>query len=73
MHQQWTAFESIAGKGEIAHSEQFLLFPTFFLLNPIIVSQFVHIFDIISLFAAVFKEAKIGLSGKELSYYENND
>ena len=40
------------GKGEIAHNEQFLLFPQYFLLNQIIVSPFVHIFDIISLFVA---------------------
>ena len=33
MHQQQTAFENIAGKEEIAHNEQFLLFPQGFLLN----------------------------------------
>ena len=52
MHQQQTAFENIVGKGEIACNEQFLLFPQYFLLNQIIVSQFVHIFEIISLIAA---------------------
>ena len=31
MHQQQTAFENIAGKGEIARNEQFLLFPQCFL------------------------------------------
>ena len=62
MHQQQTAFENIVGKGEIAHNEQFLLFPQCFLLNQIIVSPFVHIFDIIfSLFAAEFEEPKIDI------------
>ena len=64
MHQQQTAFEFIVGKGEIAHKEQFLLFPQCFLLNQITVSQFVQIFDIISLFAAEFEEPKIGIKGK---------
>ena len=50
MHQQQIAFENIVGKEEIAHDKQFLLFPCF-LLNQKIVSPFVHIFDIISLFA----------------------
>ena len=51
------------GKGEIAHDEQFLLFPQCFLLNQIVVYPFVHILDIISLFAAEFKKPKIGISG----------
>ena len=55
------------GKGEIAHNEQFLLFPECFLLNQIIVSSFVHIFDIISLFAAELEEPKIGMCGKGLN------
>ena len=59
-HQQQTAFENIVGKGEIAHNEQFLLFPQCFLLNPIIVSPFVDIFDMVSLFAAEWEEPKIG-------------
>ena len=63
MHRQ-TALESIVGKGEIARKEHFLLFPQCFLLNQIIVSPFVPIFDIISLFAAEFKEPKIGISGE---------
>ena len=42
-YQQQTAFENIVGKGEIAHNEQFLLFPQCFLLNQIIVSPFVNI------------------------------
>ena len=60
MHQQQTAFENIVGKGEIAGNEQFLLFPHCFLLNQI-VSQFVHVLDIISLFSAEFEEPKIGM------------
>ena len=39
-----------------------------YLLNQIIVSPFVHIFDIISLFAAEFEEPTIGISGKELKF-----
>ena len=67
MHQQLTAFENIVGKGEIDRNKQFLLFPQYFLLNQIIVSPFVHIFDIISLFAAELEKPKIGVSGKGLS------
>ena len=59
-------FENIVGKGEIAPNEQFLLFPQCFKLSQIIVSPFVYIFDIISLFAAEFEEPKIGIKGKEL-------
>ena len=40
MHQQQTTFENNVGKGEIAHSEQFLLFQQCFLLNHINVSPF---------------------------------
>ena len=65
-HQQQTAFENIVGKGEIARHEQFLLFLQCFLLNQIIVSLSVHIFDVISSFAAEFEEPKIGLSGEGL-------
>ena len=60
-HQQHTAFENISGKEEIAHNEQFLLFPQCFLLNQKIVSPFVDIFDIIILFAAELEEPKIGM------------
>ena len=67
MHQKQTAFENIVGKEEIARNEQFLLFPQCFLLNQIIVSAFVHIFDIISLLAAELEEPKIGISGKGLN------
>ena len=60
-HQQQTAFENIMGKEEIAHTEQFLLFPQCFLLNQKIVSPFVNIFAVISLFAAELEEPKIGI------------
>ena len=66
MHQQQTAFENIVGKGEIAHNNQYLLFPQCFILNQIIAYPFAHSFDIISLFAAEFEELKIGISGKGL-------
>ena len=61
MHQQETAFENIVGKEEIARDEQFLLFPQCFPLNQKLVSPFVNIFDIISLFAAELGEPKIGM------------
>ena len=54
------------GKEGIARNEQFLLFPHCFLLNQIIVSPFVHMLHIISLFAAEFEEPRIGISGKGL-------
>ena len=55
------------GKGEVARNEQFLPFPQCFLFNQIIVSPFVHIFDIISLFAAELEDPKIGIRGKGLN------
>ena len=55
MHQQHAAFENVA------HNEQFLLFPQCFLLDQIIVSPFVHNLDIISLFTTEFEEPKIGV------------
>ena len=69
MHQQQTVFENIVRKGEIARNEQFLLFPQCFLLNQIIVSPFVHIFDTMSLFATQLEEPKIGISGKGLNMH----
>ena len=54
-------FENIVGKEEIARNEQFLLFPHCFLLNQKIVSPFLNIYDIISLFAAELKELQIGI------------
>ena len=58
------------GKEEIARNEQFLLFPQCFLLNQKIVSPFVNIFDIISLFAAELEEPKIGMRGKGLIFQD---
>ena len=55
------------GKGEIARSEQFLLFPQCFLLKQIIVFPFLHIFAIISLCAAELEEPRIGIRGKGLT------
>ena len=61
MHQHQTAFENLVGKEEMARNEQFLLFPQHFLLHQKIVSPFVNIFTIISLFAAELEEPKIGI------------
>ena len=61
MHQQQTAFEYIVRKQEIAPNEQFPLFPQCSLLNQTIVSPFVSIYDIISLFAAELEDPKIGM------------
>ena len=55
-HQQQTAFENNMGKEEIARNEQFLLFPLCFLYNQKIVSSYVNIFSIISLFAAELEQ-----------------
>ena len=66
MHQQQTTFENIVGKEEIAHFEQFLLFPQCFLLNQKLVSPFVNIYDITYLFDAELEEPKIGIYGKGL-------
>ena len=59
MHQQQTAFENIVGKEEIARNKHFLPLPQRFILNQKILSPFVHIFDIISLYAAESEEPKI--------------
>ena len=58
--------KTLWGKEEVARSEQFLLFPQCFLLGQIIVSPFVHISAIISLFAAELEQLKIGIRGKKL-------
>ena len=60
-HQQQTAFENIVGKKETARNKQFLFFPKGFLLNQKILSPFVNIFDILSLFAAELEEPRIGI------------
>ena len=62
-HQQQTTSENIVGKGEFAHNEQFLLFPQCFQLNQQTVSQFVHIFVSLPVFAVELEEPKIGISG----------
>ena len=56
------------GKEEIARNEQFLLFPQCFLLNHTIVSLFVSILDIISLFAVELEAPTIGISGRGLMH-----
>ena len=60
-HQQQTDFDNIVGKEEIGRNEQFRLFPQCFLLNQEIVSPFVNISDLISLFSAELEEPKIGM------------
>ena len=64
MHRQQTAFEKLWEKK---------LLVTMFLLNQIIVSPLVHIFDIISLFAVELEEPKIGISGKGLKEYRYDE
>ena len=54
-------FLKIVGKGEITRNEQFLLFPQCFLLDRIILSPFVHIFAIVSLFPAELEGPKIDI------------
>ena len=53
-------------EGEIIHNEQFLPFPQCFPLNRKTVSQFVHIFGIISVFPAEFEKPKFSMSGKRV-------
>ena len=65
------SFSNMVDKGEIARNKQFLIFPQCFLLIQIILSPFVHIFDIISLFAKEFEEPKIGISDKGLRAKDN--
>ena len=60
-HQQQIALENIVGKEEIARNEQFLRFAQCFLLNQKMVSPFVNVFVIISLFAAESEEPEIGI------------
>ena len=55
------AFENNVGKKEIARNEQFHLFPQCFLFNQKILSPFVNVSDVISLFAAELEEPKIGM------------
>ena len=58
---QQTASENIVENEEIAPNEQFPLLPQCFLINQKLVSAFVNIYDIISLFAAELEEPKIGM------------
>ena len=67
------SFENIVRKKEITHYKKFLLFPQCFLLNQIIVSPFVHIFDIMSLLAVELEELKIGIGGKGLTHYQTTN
>ena len=59
-------------KGEISCNYHFLLFPQCLLVNQIIVSPFVHIFDTISLFATKLEELKISQSGQGLKNINEN-
>ena len=61
LFKQQTAFENIVGKEEVACNKQCFLFAQRFLLNQKIVSPFVNIFNIISLFAAELQEPEIGM------------
>ena len=65
------SFSNMVDIGEIARNKQFLIFPQCFLLIQIILSPFVHILDIISLFAKEFEEPKIGISDKGLRAKDN--
>ena len=67
MDQQWTAFENIVEKEEIARNKQFHFFPKCFPLNQITISLIVRIFDIISLSATELEEPKIGICSKGLT------
>ena len=66
MHQQHTAFKNIVGKEEIAHNDQFLLFPECFLLNQKTVFPFVNTYDIISLLAAELEFTTYFISAKKV-------
>ena len=57
-------FRKHRGKGR--NCSQFLLFLQYFILKQIIVSSFVHVFSVISLFAAEVEEPRIGIGGKGL-------
>ena len=72
MDQHQTAFENNVEKEKLLIMSDFSFSHNVFLLNQIIVSPFVHIFDIISLFAAELEEPKIGISGKELKELEES-
>ena len=69
MHQQLTAFENIEGKKKnLLVTSNFSFFHNvFYSMNQIIVFPFVHMFYLLSLFAAEFEEPKIGISSKGLN------
>ena len=64
MHQQQTAFENIEGKKEIARDKQISPFPTMYSTQSNTCTPFVHIFDIIFLFAADWKSPKLAYEVK---------
>ena len=68
-HQQQKILKTLWEKGKLLLKKQLLHFPQCFLLNQIIVSPFVHIFDIMSLVAFELEEPKIGISGKGLNQF----
>ena len=61
-HQQQTTFENIVGKKQTARNEHFFfLFPAMFSIKSDNCTLFVHIFDIIFLFADELEEPKVGI------------
>ena len=86
LHKVWTLYSidthfnasttdsiwNITGREEIARNEQFLLFPQCFLLNQIIASPFVHIFDAISLSVAEMEDLKMAyqVKGSPISFIQ---
>ena len=54
-------WKKIVGKGEVAPTEKFLLFPHCLLLNQNIFFPVHHILPLISLFAAELEEPNIGI------------
>ena len=71
LHQQQKFLKTFWEKEKLLLNRQFIHFPQCFLLNYIIVSPFVDIFDIISEVAFELEEPKISLSGKGLNKVEN--
>ena len=66
------SFWKHCGKKYIVPNQQFLIFPQstqFSTQSDIIVSPFVHSFDITSLFPAELEEPKTGISGKGLTNF----
>ena len=63
--------KTLLEKEKLLVNDQFPHFQQCFLLNQIIVSSFVHTFDI-SLFAAELEDPKIGIYGKGLKFVNMN-